>query len=63
MNKLKEKREAVGMSQSDLAEASGVSVRMVQHYEQEFKDINRAAVSTVKKLADALGCKIEELVD
>ena len=61
--KLKEKREAVGMSQSELANASGVSVRMIQHYEQGAKDINKAAAITVKKLADALNVKMEEIIE
>lgn len=63
MTNLKHKREEAGLSQSGLAEASGVSVRMIQHYEQGFKDINKAAVITVKRLADALGCKIEDIIE
>lgn len=61
--KLKEKREAAGMSQSGLAQASGVSVRMIQHYEQGAKDINKAAAITVKKLADALNVKMEDIIE
>lgn len=61
--KIKEKREAAGMSQSALAQASGVSVRMIQHYEQGAKDINKAAVITVKRLADALGVKMEDIIE
>ena len=63
MSKLKAKRESAGLSQSDLAEASGVSLRMIQYYEQGFKDINRAAVVTIKRLADALKCEIDELIE
>lgn len=63
MSKLKAKRESAGLSQSDLAEASGVSLRMIQYYEQGFKDINRAAVVTIKRLADALECEIDELIE
>lgn len=61
--KLKEKREAAGMSQSGLAQASGISVRMIQHYEQGAKDINKAAAITVKRLADALNVKMEDLIE
>lgn len=61
--KLKEKREAAGMSQSGLAQASGISVRMIQHYEQGAKDINKAAAITVKRLADALGVKMEDIIE
>ena len=61
--KLKEKREAAGISQSGLAQSSGVSVRMIQHYEQGVKDINKAAAITVKRLADALGVKMEDIIE
>ena len=35
-------REAAGLSQSQLAKASGVGVRSIQLYEQRQKDINKA---------------------
>lgn len=60
---LKRIRELVGLSQSKLSEASGVSVRMIQHYEQGVKDINSAAVLTVYKLAQALECTVEDLIE
>lgn len=63
MTKLQERRKASGMSQSQLAEASGVNLRMIQAYEINRKDLNQAAASTVKKLADALGCQMEDLID
>lgn len=63
MSKLKEIREQAGLSQSGLSAASKVSVRMIQYYEQGSKDINKAAAITVKQLADALGCKMEELIE
>lgn len=63
MNKLKTARLKVGLSQSQLAEKSGVSVRMIQYYEQGVKDINKAAVITVLKLADALGVDVRELIE
>lgn len=62
MNKLQEKRKDKGMSQSQLAKASGVNVRMIQYYEQGAKDIRKAQVDTVLKLANALGCLIEDII-
>ena len=47
MSNLKKIREAVGLSQNKLAILSGVSNRMIQHYEQGVKDINKAQVGTV----------------
>lgn len=60
---LKEMREKRGFSQAQLATRSGVSVRMIQHYEQGFRDINKAEVMTVIKLADALECSVKDLVN
>lgn len=63
MNALKFMREAKGMSQSQLAKAANVSVRMIQHYEQGIKDINRANVLTVLRLAEALDCDVYEILN
>lgn len=63
MTNLKRIRLASGMSQSKLAEISGVSVRMIQHYEQGVKDINKAQAITVYQLATALKCTVEDLIE
>lgn len=59
---LKAIRTASGLSQRQLAEASGVNLRMIQHYEQGTKDINKAEALTVYKLSQALNCQMEELL-
>ena len=59
---LKEIREEKGLSQQHLANISGVSVRMIQKYEQGDKDITKASVTTVYKLARALEVSIYELM-
>ena len=63
MTKLAEKRHECGLSQSQLAERSGVNRSMIQFYEQGVNDINKAQVRTVKKIALALGCAIEDIID
>lgn len=63
MTQLKKVREATGLSQAKLAERSGVNVRMIQHYEQGRKDLNVAAAITVYRLAQALECKVEDLLE
>lgn len=63
MNALKSMREKRGLSQSQLAKKARVDVRMVQHYEQGFKDINRANVLTVLRLAEALDCDITDILN
>lgn len=57
------RRQSKRFTQSKLAEESGVNVRMIQHYEQGVKDINRAAALTVHRLAQALDCKVEDLLE
>lgn len=62
-SRLKFMREDKGMSQSKLAEASGVSLRLIQAYEQGYKDINKAQVVTVLQLAEALDCDVYEIIN
>lgn len=60
---LKRIRMAYGCSQSRLAALSGVSLRSIQMYEQRKKDINRAQAESVYRLAKALGCHVEDLLE
>ena len=61
--RLRSMRRARGLTQRELAETSGVSLRMVQLYEQRQNDIMRAEFATVQRLARALGCAVEELTE
>jgi len=63
MTNLKEKRKSIGATQSQIAERSGVNIRMIQHYEQGSKDINKAEALTVLNLSIALGCNVEEILE
>ena len=60
---LKNEREEAGLSQKELAEKAGINVRMIQHYEQGFKDINKASVMTVLKLAEALDTDVYNIIN
>ena len=60
---LKKIREAAGLSQSELAKKSGVSLRSIQMYEQRNNDIDKAQGHTLYKLAISLGCEIEDLLE
>jgi transcriptional regulator with XRE-family HTH domain len=62
-SRLKFMRTDKGMSQSQLAEASGVNVRLIQAYEQGYKDINKAQVVTVLQLAEALECDVYGIIN
>lgn len=63
MNNLKRIRESKRISQKELSKISGVSDRMIQYYEQGVKDINKAQAITVYRLAEALDCTIEDLLE
>ena len=63
MSKLQEKRKAAGLSQAQLAGQAQLSVRTLQHYEQGLLDFNKAAAVTVWRVARALGCQVEDLLD
>lgn len=61
--KLYEIRKARGFTQQQLSETSGVTLRMIQLYEQRQNDISKAQVAVVIRLARALGCEVEDLID
>lgn len=65
MNRLKEKRISVGLSQKQLAEKAGISVRTLQHYEQinSPKVIDHAEIKTILKICLALNCKIKDIIE
>ena len=62
-SKLQQIRKARGFTQQELSEASGVSLRMIQLYEQRQNDISKAQVNVVLRLARVLGCEIEDLIE
>ena len=61
--KLKRVRTAYGCTQSELSERSGVGLRSIQMYEQRKKNIKKASVDTMYRLAKVLGCTIEDLME
>lgn len=63
MTRLQYVRRAVDMSQSELSKKSGIPLRTLQSFEIGARDIDKASVVTVLKLAQALGCKIEDIIE
>ena len=61
--KLANIRKSRGLSQSQLANRSGVSIRSIQLFEQHKTNINNAQYNNLKALADALNCRVEELLE
>lgn len=60
---LKIMRKQSGLSQGELAEISGVGLRSIQMYEQRINDIDKAQAQTVLRLARALHCPFEALLE
>ena len=56
-------RTASGISQSELAERSGVNIRIIQAYEQRTRDINKAQLATIANLAHTLDCNAIDLLE
>ena len=63
MNQLKHYRQRAGMSQSELAYMTDISVRTLQDYEQGRKPLEGARAITVLTLARILHCTVEDLID
>lgn len=60
---LKRRRKQLGYSQSALAAETGIPVRTIQQYEQGQKDINKASAEYVIRLAKALYCEAQALLE
>ena len=61
--RLKTIRKARGFTQQELSEVSGVTLRMIQLYEQRRNNINEASAASVIRLANALGCQPIDLME
>ena len=62
-SKLKKARISKGFTQEALSELSSVNIKSIAAYEQNPAKLNAASISTVLKLADALGCDLEDIIN
>ena len=62
MSNLKRIREEKGLTQVNLAKIAEISPRMVSKYENGERDIFKAESQTVYKIAQALGCTVEDIL-
>lgn len=63
MTNLKKIRTETGISRAELAEKTGLKLTAIRDYEQNHKPINNAAAISVYRLAQALDCKVEDLLE
>ncbi len=62
-SRLQKVRKHCGLTQEELAEASGVSLNTIRAYERKSKDLSKAQFDIVLRLANTLKCQIVELLD
>lgn len=63
MNNLKRLREQKELTARELSEMSGVGAPTIRSYEIYKRDINKASAIILYKLAKALECRIEDLLE
>lgn len=63
ITQLQLRRQSAGMSQSELADKAQMSVRTLQALEVGARNIDKVSVLTALKLARALGCSIEDILE
>lgn len=56
-------RHLRGLSQSQLAEKAGVHIRLIQHAEQRERSIDNMSAYSLYRLATALECPMEALLE
>lgn len=61
--RLAKARQNCEMSQSALSRESGVPIRQIQLFEQRQRDINKTSGATLLRMANALHCDIEDLLE
>jgi len=60
---LKALRTNLGLTQTELAQKSDVTLRMIRAYEQGTQDLSRAESATLLRLSRALHCPVSRLIE
>ena len=58
---IKELRARKDISQEELANLAGLTARTIYNYEKDVSNLRNASYSNIKKIADALDVKVEEI--
>lgn len=59
---LKMQRKRLGLTQKELAQLSGASLRSIQSYEQGTRSLRGASVEQIQALCRVLGCSEQEIL-
>lgn len=59
--RLEARRKAIGYTLAELSELSGVHLQIIGRFERQERDISTSSYRTVKRLADALQCRPEDI--
>ena len=60
-NLLKRARKNAGLTQQEIAQMTGVPLRVIQSYEQGQRSLENASLENVWRLCQAIGCQIEDI--
>ena len=63
MTNLQKIRKSRNMTQQQLADASGISLRMIQHYEQGDFNFSNIGIMVMIRLASALRCNLSDVLE
>lgn len=63
INNLLYQRSLIGLTQSALAEKSGMNIRQIQRYEGETSDLGNMTLRNALSLAKALDCEVTDLYE
>lgn len=59
---IKDRRKELGITQQELANISGINIRQIQRFELETSKLENITLINAKRLADALGIQIDDLL-
>lgn len=60
-NTLKTLRRFRGMTQEELAKATGITSRTIMSYENDVEKLRKASYDTIDKLANALNVSVDDI--
>lgn len=63
MTRLREIRLSKGLTQKQVSEQTGLSLRTLQHYEQGGKNFDHARLGTILNVCLALDCSLFEILE